>query len=265
MDIDIQAVNYATGAATGPYTVAIEDLNKDGYLDIVTSNYEDNSVSVLLGNSAGTFSPSPNSPYSVAKGPLTVKIADLNKDGYLDLVTANRDDNSVSVLLGNSAGAFLPSPKSPYSVGSKPFSVTISDLNGDGNLDIVTNNYGSNSVSILFGTTNGPFSQSIDGLLDQKIDPYKDESINASGGWSLPSLQPAIQAAFFTVGLSMLYLLKQQVDALTASSRQLIQQLNARLDAGAELEKKASPDSELPPYTAPVTQDLPGAIAESSE
>src|SRR5207253_2482849 len=40
-------------------------------------------------------------PYAVASG-------DFNKDGHLDLVTANYGSGSVSVLLGNGGGGFAP-------------------------------------------------------------------------------------------------------------------------------------------------------------
>jgi hypothetical protein len=229
---------------TKPYSVTVTDLNKDSYLDIVTADYGSNSVSVLLGGSGGTFSSSPNSPYSVGPNPYSVAIGDLNKDGYLDIVAAIFNPSTVSVLLGSSGGAFYQSTSSPYYVEGGPSSVAIGDLNKDGNLDIVTANAGSSSVSVIFGTIDGPFSQSIDRFIESKTQSY------------------AIPTAFFAVGLSMgLYLLKQQLelkqqlDSLTTYTRQL----NARLDAGAALEKKASPDSELPPYTAPITQDLPGA------
>ena len=67
MHINIQALDYPVG--TNPAAVAVVDLNKDGHLDLVTANYGANSVSVLLGNAAGTFASSPNSPYYVGVKP----------------------------------------------------------------------------------------------------------------------------------------------------------------------------------------------------
>src|SRR5437660_8869704 len=44
------------------------------------------------------------------------------------------------------------SPATNFAVGSRPHSVVIGDLNGDGKLDLAVPNHGSNSVSILLNT-----------------------------------------------------------------------------------------------------------------
>ena len=66
-------------------------------------------------------------------------MADVNGDGIPDIITANRSDNSVSVLLGNRDGSFQT--KETFATGRLPFSVAVADLNGDGIPDIVTANY----------------------------------------------------------------------------------------------------------------------------
>ena len=76
-----------------------------------------------------------------------VAIADLNGDGVPDLVTANRDSNDVSVLLGTGAGTFQTARHFP--AGNGPESVAVADLNGDGTPDLVTANRGSDTVSVL--------------------------------------------------------------------------------------------------------------------
>src|SRR5262249_14859176 len=47
------AVNYSVGQF--PYGVAKGDFNGDGHLDLVTANFNTDTVSVLLGNGDGTF------------------------------------------------------------------------------------------------------------------------------------------------------------------------------------------------------------------
>ena len=82
-------------------------------------------------------------------------VADLNGDGRPDLVTANSDGNTVSVLLGNGDGTF--SVQQTFAVGRSPRAVAVADLNGDGIPDLVVANYNDDTVSVLLGKGDGTF------------------------------------------------------------------------------------------------------------
>jgi hypothetical protein len=138
--------------------VAVVDVNGDGKPDLVTANSGKGTVSVLLGNGDGTFqTPPPPLGFSVGIDPTLVALADVNGDGIPDIVTANADDNTVSVLLGNGDGTFQNQQTFP--VGPQPASVAVADVNGDGKLDIVTANYLDNTVSVLLGNGDGTFQK----------------------------------------------------------------------------------------------------------
>jgi ATP:corrinoid adenosyltransferase len=155
---------YPVDPVVGSLTaVAVGDFTGDGNLDIVTAdfNYDNNdgtgTVSVLLGNGKGAFTVATGSPYPVGGGPRGVAVGDFNHDGNLDIVTANFDDGTVSVLLGNGKGAFTAATGSPYPVGGGPRGVAVGDFNHDGNLDIVTAN-GDGTVSVWLGNGKGTFT-----------------------------------------------------------------------------------------------------------
>jgi hypothetical protein len=92
--------------------------------------------------------------------PNFVATADVNGDGRLDVVTANRWASTVSVLLGTGNGRFAA--KVDYACGDNPNSVGAADVNGDGKLDLVTANRGSSTVSVLLGAGNGTFAKAVD-------------------------------------------------------------------------------------------------------
>ena len=102
-------VPYATPGAS--IDVAVGDLDGDGKLDIVVANLAPNatgSVSVLLQDptpaNRGKFLAATN--YAALGQPLSVVLADLNKDGHLDIAIA--DGPSAGVLMNQGAGTFGP-------------------------------------------------------------------------------------------------------------------------------------------------------------
>ena len=84
--------------------------------------------------------------------PISVLLADFNKDTHLDIVTANSDfyHNGVSVLLGGGDGTFAARLNFPADINT--WAVATGDFNGDGWLDAVTANAFTNNVSVLLNT-----------------------------------------------------------------------------------------------------------------
>jgi uncharacterized protein (DUF2141 family) len=151
----------ASSPAVGsqPSFLVVGDLNGDGKLDIVVSNANSSNVTVLLGTGDGAFTAASGSPITVGSGPSGVALGDLNSDGKLDLVVSNSTSNNVTVLLGNGDGTFTVAVGSPLAVGPNPVSVELGDVNGDGKLDIMTPNNGSNNVTVSLGNGDGTFTQ----------------------------------------------------------------------------------------------------------
>src|SRR5712691_7045228 len=122
---------YATGS--DPVSVAIADLNHDGFPDLVIVNSSSSDVSVLLGDGRGSFGPATRYPVGGAY-PFSVAVGDLNGDGFPDLAVANSYSDSVSILSGDGRGGFAP--PGALAVGARPYGVAMADLNSDGRADL---------------------------------------------------------------------------------------------------------------------------------
>jgi hypothetical protein len=144
----------------GPHAVVARDLNNDGKLDLAVANTANsNSISILLGNGSGGFTPAAGSPVAVGPNPYAIAVGDFNGDTQLDLAVANFGSDNVTILLGNGSGGFAQAAGSPLAVGNDPFSIATADLSGDGKLDLAVTNFHSNDVTIFLGNGLGGFSQ----------------------------------------------------------------------------------------------------------
>ena len=143
---------------SGPAALAAGDLDGDTHPDLVVANSSANTLSVLLGDGAGGFSEATGSPITVGTNPRAVAIGDLDGDTDLDVVVSNQGLGTVSVLLGDGTGQFTAATGSPETVGTSPAAVALGDLNGDGDLDLVTGNVGNSTATVLLGDGTGDFT-----------------------------------------------------------------------------------------------------------
>jgi hypothetical protein len=140
-----------------PLSVALGDLDENGYPDIVTANNDSDDISILLGQSDGIFAD--HVEYAVGENPRSIVLGDLNGDGNLDIVTANNSNKcDISILTGNGNGIF--SAQTGYSISHTPIAVVLGDVDRDGYLDIVTAS-SSSYISILQGNGDGTFTNEI--------------------------------------------------------------------------------------------------------
>lgn len=145
------ATHFATDP--GPVDVVAGDLTGDDIVDLVTVNQSGQDVSVLVGTGAGAFAAAasypiyfdvPNDLYKPWAWGLA--LGDIDGDGWLDIVTANTQNDTVTVL-ANDAGTF--GSFAVFGTGALPGAVAIADMDGDGKPDVVTSNRENDDVSVL--------------------------------------------------------------------------------------------------------------------
>jgi hypothetical protein len=136
-------------------SITVGDFNRDGIPDIATTLCS-GGVALLLGHGDGTFAP------QVTYGTgfvYTLTSADLNGDGFPDLVGVDGNAISIDVLLNAGNGTFLPLVNYPGPSTHDSFGgFAVGDMNGDNKVDVVAQNESectNNCIVMFLGNGDG--------------------------------------------------------------------------------------------------------------
>ena len=152
------------GVASAPASLVMGDVDGDGDLDLLVGTGTAATVSVRLnsGLNSGNFVPAgTNADFSLGNPQGTARLAlgDIDGDTDLDLVATTASGVvTIRVNGGVNSGVFMPTG-STFAVGSVALGLALGDVDGDGDLDVLTANAGSNTVSVRLnsGLNSGAF------------------------------------------------------------------------------------------------------------
>ncbi len=133
--------------------VISEDINNDGFMDIIITSSDSDFVKVLAGNGSGTNFNSTN--IYVGNGPLETLIEDINNDGLLDLIVANYSSQDISIITNLNNNNY--SLTSSYAF-SDPYKIVSGDFDSDGLIDICAISGSTPSCVFLKNNGGGIFS-----------------------------------------------------------------------------------------------------------
>jgi len=143
------------------------DFNADGYADIIFNNTHDHAFEIPLRvyrNTKGVASPEDFFELP-ASGGASVGVADLNGDGFQEIISVNGNNNTTghqnSVIYWGDEAGWDASRKTEL-LTLRSDHVTVADLNGDKHLDLVFGNRGDkpgeNSESFIYWGNGSDFS-----------------------------------------------------------------------------------------------------------
>lgn len=154
-----------------PSRPVLADMDGDGDLDILAANQAGNTVSIrynINGGNATNFN-GVGVEVPVGSKPSQVVAADVDGDGDLDILTANRESNTVSVRLNVGNRIFTAKADIALNIGgtaADPVDLAVADMDDDGDLDFITTVRGANDVLIRYNDAS-PFLPTITAVTPQ--------------------------------------------------------------------------------------------------
>ena len=141
-----------------PNGIVAGNFTKSGNVDLAVTDGSTGSIHILTGDGTGSFTTS--SSATVQSDPTGIVAGDFNKDGATDLAVLNSGSGTVSILNGNNSGAYAVTRTISVgpATGTGSTYLLALDINGDGDLDLVTANTTQNDVAVLMGRGNGNFA-----------------------------------------------------------------------------------------------------------
>jgi hypothetical protein len=186
-----QPQRFVFGIKAGPIHSA--DFNKDGYPDLAVTSDDDNRLGFLLNKGDGTFHPisifTSNYPGYLAGG-------DWNRDGNYDLAVANVTEGAISLYRGDGTGAFTRYG-SVSAQGEYPIKIVTDDFDGDGLVDLISGNYFSHTVGVMFGNGDGTFRTAF--TYPAPAYPHTLAAVDLDGDGDSDIASPHAGARHFTV------------------------------------------------------------------
>ncbi len=140
----------------GESGLAVADANGDGIQDVFIGYYTSNEVGIFLGDGNNGFTLSDK--VSVIGRPWMIATGDLNGDGHVDVASANSTQHRMSIIFGDGQGGLSDAVE--YVEGNTifPLAIDLGDIDGDGDLDIVTSNYDSGTFGVWENNSAGQFT-----------------------------------------------------------------------------------------------------------
>ncbi|MEL6559319.1 MAG: FG-GAP-like repeat-containing protein [Bacteroidota bacterium] len=166
---DTDPLQFLIEGSSKTSAIDIQDLNNDGFDDVILIPLRVSDIFILPNTSdIGTIEFGNVIRLEQSGGLTSVKAADLNNDGFSDLVTidggvtgSNEASNDAHIFINNTGvngGSITLQRNTTVQVNGNPESLDFGDLNGDGLVDIVTSSLKSDAtagLSVLINSTVG--------------------------------------------------------------------------------------------------------------
>ncbi len=168
------------------YDIAAGDISGDGLIDLIVANNSDNQILINTGNGFFESQTATRLPLIDAfEETRDVEIADLNRDGALDIYFSNVGFQATAeaqnrLLINNGNGVFRDSTGSHLpELSTNTVAAEIEDLNGDDFPDIITGDF-DGGIRVLINDGNGRFTNKTESWIPAQITPPVEDLVVAN-------------------------------------------------------------------------------------
>ena len=153
----LRLVGSPISLGEAPSAAVAGDLTGDGLPDLLITNTDDGTVTLLVGDGSGRFPR--RRTFSAGENPVDLALGDLDGDGDLDAAVANHETDYVTLLRSDGQGGLEPFSQSPrhLDLDLHPHAVLIADLDLDGHPDLLVDDRRGEAILLLRGAGDGRF------------------------------------------------------------------------------------------------------------
>jgi hypothetical protein len=132
---------------SGPFGIAVADMDGDGNLDLVVCDFQGGNLHLLRGT-ATPFVFGQDTSVALGGGPVDVAAADFTGDGIVDVAVSRAGASDIVVLRNDGHGNLSIFANVPVAVA--PNYLITGDFDRDGRADLVVSNGAAASVQVLY-------------------------------------------------------------------------------------------------------------------
>ena len=153
--------SFSTAIGFGIQSVVVNDMNRDGRLDIIAVEIYSSTVHIFFGYGNGTFAKQATFTSNSGLEPCFLTVDDLNNDTFLDILVGYCSSSQLGISLADRGETWTSEKLYSLGDGFSPSSIVVGDFNNDTRIDLIVTSLYNYFIDALMGHGDGTFSNPV--------------------------------------------------------------------------------------------------------